>query len=120
MDESCPPPKLVYKVTNIPHNPLFIGVLVDPSWIRRITLFLMVFKSPLNSPPSLNHVSFIPMSPPRSFHEEYLCYNCYFNFSPFIESSSIVTNSPNIYVWIRIKIVRNKILRSKKARVYHK
>lgn len=66
MDESCPPPKLVYKVTNIPHNPLFIGVLVDPSWIRRITLFLMVFKSPLNSPPSLNHVSFIPMSPPRS------------------------------------------------------
>ena len=66
MDESCPPPKLVYKVTNIPHDPLFIGVLVDPSWIRRITLFVMVFKSPLNSPPSLNHVSFIPNSPPRS------------------------------------------------------
>ena len=66
MDESCPPPKLVYKVTNIPHNPLFIGVLVAPSWIRRITLFLMVFKSPLNSPPSLNHESFIPISPPRS------------------------------------------------------
>ena len=66
MDESCPPPKLVYKVTNIPHDPLFIGVLVDPSWIRRITLFLMVFKSPLNSPPSLNHVIFIPSSPPRA------------------------------------------------------
>ena len=66
MDESCPPPKLVYKVTNIPHDPLFIGVLVDPSWIRRITLFLMVFKSPLNSPPSLNHVIFIPSSSPRS------------------------------------------------------
>ena len=66
MDESCPPPKLVYKVTNIPHNPLFIGVLVAPSWIRRITLFLMVFKSPLNSPPSLNHESFIPISPPSS------------------------------------------------------
>lgn len=59
-------------------------------------------------------------SSPRSFHEEYLCYNCYFNFSPFIESSSIVTNRPNIYVWICIKIVRNKILRSKKARVCHK
>lgn len=77
MDESCPPPKLVYKVTNIPHNPLFIGVLVAPSWIRRITLFLMVFKSPLNSPPSLNHESFIPISPPRSTKYKSLSYNFY-------------------------------------------
>lgn len=68
------------------------------------------------------YIFIVPLgrSPPRSFHEEYLCYNCYFNFSPFIESSSIVTNRPNIYVWICIKIVRNKILRSKKARVCHK
>ena len=73
MDESCPPPKLVYKVTNIPHDPLFIGVLVDPSWIRRITLFLMVFKSPLNSPPSLNHVIFIPSSSPNSDFKANLC-----------------------------------------------
>ena len=73
MDESCPPPKLVYKVTNIPHDPLFIGVLVDPSWIRRIILFLMVFKSPLNSPPSLNHELFIPISPPSSDLQLNLC-----------------------------------------------
>ena len=65
MLESCSLPKLIYKETNRPHDPLSIGVLVDPSRIRRITLFLMVFKSPLNSPPSLNHVSFIPNSPSR-------------------------------------------------------
>lgn len=66
MLESCSLPKLIYKETNRPHDPLSIGVLVDPSRIRRITLFLMVFKSPLNSPPSLNHVSFIPNSPSSS------------------------------------------------------
>lgn len=84
MDESCPPPKLVYKVTNIPHNPLFIGVLVAPSWIRRITLFLMVFKSPLNSPPSLNHESFIPISPPRSRVERLLCQDIVIGFDKSI------------------------------------
>nr|DAF50695.1 MAG TPA: hypothetical protein [Myoviridae sp. ct04y17] len=40
--------------------------MVDPSCIRHIPLFLMVPKSPLNKPRSLNQLSFIPISSPRS------------------------------------------------------
>ena len=104
---------------NRPPGEESVGKLVEPVYAKINSFIGVSLASTVFIPLSLMHEA-ISISSPRSFHEGYLCYNCCFNFTPFIESISIVTNRSNIYVWIYIKIVWNKILRTKKARVYHK